>query len=731
MTSTNSEQQLPEEETVSVDTELAALLARLSGLQGYAIPVHRFSMMSTTTAGGQLADMSRTLRAKEWWLSALPGSDVQSINALPDREDFPAFWISEDGREVLILRSQHSNGDFAVELPDGSTREKSADSIRQGQTLLMRPVSPDAVGESKLLTAKDWFVHAIKKRKAVFIEAVIATSLISILTLIASLYSMQVYDRVVPSQGYSTLIVLTVGAGIALILELLMKSLRSSMVDKICKKIDEELSSVFFARVLAIRMDARPKTIGTFASQVKQFEMVRNFLTSSTLFVLADLPFVFLFIGVIAMIGGWLAVIPLILVPISLTVGFMAQWRIAKASEDQVKAANHKNGVLIEAIDGIEAIKSVGGEWKLQNSWRNLTSEASEYELSIRTTTSTATHLAQTLQQASYISMIGLGAYFITLGEITQGALIACSIISNRALGPISQIAGMIVQWQHAKVALKGLDDMMALPCDQTPGEQRMIPTTCKGQLTLDGASFGYSDANRALKAMKLNIKPGERIAVLGVVGSGKSTLIKLLSGLYRPTEGRVFLDGVDVAHLAPDFVREHVGYLTQDVRLFNGTLRENLIIGLPSPTDGQILEAARKTGLDRITKEHPAGFGLPIMEGGRGLSGGQRQVVGLTRLLLAKPKILLLDEPTASMDSELEAHVMRNIFASMDKDSVIVMATHKRSLVNLVDRVIVIDKGTIMLDGPRDEIMNKLRGPAPRPAPTTPVVPAIATAPV
>lgn len=721
MTDNNKPTTQAEEIAPLVDDELARVLARLAGLQGLAVPVHRFSMMSTSLSGSQLSDMERVVRAREWWLSALPGAEVQAINKLPAREDFPALWMSNDGREVLILRSQLSNGDLAVERPDMSTGEVSAGRIKEGHILLLRPQMPELSGNKPLLTAKDWFVHAILKRSGVFVEAVFATGLISILTLVASLYTMQVYDRVVPSQGYSTLIVLTIGAAIALVLELLMKSMRSHMVDRICKKIDEELSGVFFARVLGIRMDARPKSIGTFASQVKQFEMVRNFMTSSTLFLLADLPFVFLFIGVIAVIGGWLAAIPLVLVPISLAVGFLAQWRISHASEEQVKSANHKNGVLIEAIDGIEAIKSVGGEWKLQNSWRTLTAEASAHELSIRNTTNTATHLAQSLQQGSYIFMIGLGAYFITLGEITQGALIACSIISNRALGPIAQIAGMIVQWQHARVALKGLDDMMALPCDQSPGEQRIIPSVCKGQLTLEGASFGYSGANRALKNLKLDIQPGERIAVLGVVGSGKSTLIKLLSGLYKPTEGRVFMDGVDVMHLAPDFVREHIGYLTQDVRLFNGTLRDNLIIGLPSPTDGQILDAARQTGLDRITKEHPAGFSLPIMEGGRGLSGGQRQVVGLTRLLLAKPKILLLDEPTASMDSELEALVMKNIFGSMDKDSVIVMATHKRSLVNLVDRVIVMDRGTIVLDGPRDAIMNKLRGIPPRTPTTSP----------
>lgn len=707
---------------VAIDAELAALLARLAGLQGHAVPLHRFTMMSTSATGSALAEMARALRAREWWLSALPGAEVLQLADAPRREELPALWVSNDGREVQILRGLLSHKGYATEGSDGATGEVSDTRVAEGQVLRLRPAATGTDSGGQPRTARDWFFHAIRKRIRVFIEAVLATALMSLLALAASMYTMQVYDRVVPNQGYSTLIVLSVGAGVALLLELLMKHVRSHMIDRICKQIDLELSSVFFARVLGIRMDARPKTIGTFASQVKQFELVRNFMTSSTLFLLADLPFVVFFIAVIALIGGWLALIPLALLPISLAVGFYAQWRMANAAEEQIRAANQKNGVLIEAIDGIEAIKAVGGEWKLQDRWRKLTAESADYELSIRAATTTATHLAQTVQQLSYILMIALGAYFITTGQITQGALMACSIISNRALGPIAQIAGLIVQWQHARAALKGLDDMMALPCDHTPGEERIIPTQCEGRLALDGAAFAYGSAAQAIKPTQLQVRPGERIAVLGPVGSGKSTLIKLLSGLYRPSEGRVFLDNVDMAHLAPDFVREHVGYLTQDVRLFNGTLKDNLTIGLPSPTDGQILGAARKTGLDRIIKEHPAGLGLPIMEGGRGLSGGQRQVVGLTRMLLAQPRVLLLDEPTASMDSDLEAHVMSNLFATMPEGSVIIMATHKRALVNLVDRVIVMDRGRIVLDGPRHDIMARLMaGPARPPAPNLP----------
>ncbi len=692
------------------DHDLAVLLTRAAALQGFAIPKHRFSMMSKTQGGGVVENMHRELRAIELWLSAIPSGEAYVLEGEPVREHMPALWVSFDGLEIKLLRGMLSSGGFGIENADGTSGELSASEALDGRVLILRPeVDVTLSVEDEPKSARDWFFYAIRKRKAPFVEAIFATAMVSMLALAASFYTMQVYDRVVPTQGYSTLTVLTVGTFIAISLELLMKHLRGKIVDSACKNIDQELSSVFFGRVLDIRMDARPKTIGTFAAQVKNFEMVRNFMTSSTLFLLADAPFVLFFMLVIAAVGGWLALVPIALLPISILAGLYAKWRMGKLAEQQLFDANKKNGLLVEAIDGIEAIKAVGGEWKMLDRWRHLTEESAEKELQIRSTTMMATNVTQSVQQLSYILMIAAGVYAINSGMITQGALMACSIISNRALGPIAQISGMIVQWQHAKVALKGLDDMMLLPCDRPRGERMVIPERCDGELKLEVAGFSYSEGSYALKPSSLIIRPGERVAILGPVGSGKTTMIKLLSGLYRASEGHVFLDGVDMAHLAPEFMREHIGYLTQDVRLFNGTLRDNLTMGLPSPGDAQILEAAKKSGLDRVIQGNAKGLELAIMEGGRGLSGGQRQLVGLTRLLIARPKLLLLDEPTASMDGDLEAFVMRNMVAGMAPDAVLVLATHKMSLLRLVDRIVIMDKGQIVMDGPRDEVVSKL----------------------
>lgn len=707
MSDTNSMATLTAEGAI-VDGELAALLSRLAALRGRAIPVHRFGMTSVLASGVDVAGMDRITRAMELWLSAIPEGSAQVLTHLPDRQDLPMLWMPVDGSSVTLVRGLLGTGAYALESADGTSKPTPGEVLAQGVFLSLTTELASAEETDELTTARSWFMRALKRRRPIFAEAMVATTVVNLLALGASLYSMQVYDRVIPTQGYSTLMVLTLGVLMAMAFEFIMKQVRSRLVDKACKSIDDELSSEFFSRLLHIRMDARPRSVGTLASQFRQFELVRNFMTSTTLFLLADAPFILFFVLVIFFIAGPLALVPLALLPICIAVGFIARWKLGRLAEQQLKDANLKNGVLVEAIDGIEAVKAVGGEWKLLDRWRQLNGESGERELEVRHISFTASNLAQTLQQAGYVALVACGVYAITSGNLTMGGLIACTIISNRALGPIAQIAAILVQWQHATSALKGLDQFFVLPSDRPPGERMVIPERCDGELKLDAASFSYG-AGTALQPTHLVIKPGQRVAVIGTVGSGKTTLIKLLTGLYKPTQGRSFLDGVDMVHISPDFLREQMGYMTQDVRLFSGTLRDNLTLGLSSPSDTQVLAAAVRTGLDRVIKSHPKGLDLPISEGGRGLSGGQRQLVGLTRMLLARPGILLLDEPTASMDAELEAFVMKNLFEQLPRESVVVLATHKRALLQLVDRIIAVDQGRIVLDGPRDEVLNQL----------------------
>ena len=704
------------------DPELATLLTRLAALQGHAVPAYRFGMVEKTADGMEIAQLPRHVQARELWVAQFPvglHADVSAGQSL--RGQFPLLWLSQNGDRLLLLRGQLSSGHCTTEDAQGLVGEIDPQTLAGGHLLRLNPaaVTTPQQGEAPK-TAGDWFVYAVRQYRTVFFDAILATFIVSIVGLVGALYSMQVYDRVVPSKGYSTLVVLTVGALLGVLLELLLKQVRAHMIDRACKAIDQDLSTVFFGKALDIRMDARPRTVGTFASQIRHFESVRNFLTSSSLFILADSPFALVFIGVIAMISVPVALVPLVLLPLTVLVGWLLRKPIESLAAMNMAESNRKNGLLIEAIDGIESIKAANAEWKLQERWRHLTAVIGAGELRMKALSTLSSNVAQTLQQIVYIGMVLVGAYEITEGHLTMGGLIACTIISGRALGPLAQIPGMIVQWKHAEIALKSLDGIMALPNDRDESTRLVVPERCEGRIRLSKLGFAYGPGQPALAIEELSIQPGERVAIVGAIGSGKSTLIKVLSGLYKPQQGVMSIDGVDVTHLAPEFVREHIGYLPQDVRLYQGTLRENLTLGLPSPTDSQILKAAALTGLDRVIQSHPKGMELEISEGGRGLSGGQRQLVGLTRMLLQQPRIMLLDEPTASMDAQLEARVMQHLFQEIAADSALVVVTHKPALLSHIQRLIVVDQGRIVLDGPRDQVLARLRAPqaAPQPAP-------------
>lgn len=554
------------------------------------------------------------------------------------------------------------------------------------------------------------FTRAIFKHRRIFIEAMVGTFVLNMIGLATALYSMTVYDRVIPNSGFDTLWVLTVGVLIAVILELVLKQVRATMVDRACKAIDIDLSDFFFTRALNIRMDARPRSIGTFAAQVRMFESVRAFMTSTTLFVLADIPFAVLFVGVIALIAGPVALVPLLLLPVSVVTGMIFMRPIERMTNANVMESNQKNGLLIESIDGVETIKALAAETTFRGRWHALTLKMADNELDLKSLSGLSTNLTSVIQQLSYVGMIAVGVYGIAAGSLTMGGLIACSIISGRALGPFSQIAALLVQWQHSKAALKGLDGIMRSPIDGEVEDGRTIsPETCNLELRLQEVHFAYEQQHEAIEIPALLVRPGDRIAVIGAIGSGKSTLLKLLSGLYRPSQGRVFLDGVDCAHLSPDYLRRNIHYLPQDARLFNGSLRENLIIGMQDPGDEAILTAARATGLDRVIAAHPKGLNLYISEGGLGLSGGQRQLVTLTRLLMSKRGILLLDEPTSSIDGPLEEQVTASVIGAVAPGDVLVMVTHKNNLLRQVNRIILMDRGKIAMDGPRDAVLAKL----------------------
>lgn len=708
------EQAAQAEAVTAPSAVLAQMLSRLAALVGEAVPAFRFEMLERGRDGADIAQLDELNQATEMWMACFPRGLVRNLPAAAvQRGDYPLLWLPADAKnEPLMLTGARTSGVFDGVNAAGEAAELAPRPAGAGVRLqfVVKPQASSQTQTPAPESAKEWFRFAVSKHRKVFMEAVLATFVISILGLFTALYTMQVYDRVVPTRGFSTLLVLTIGVALSIAFEFFMKQARSRTVDIASKKIDLELSTVFFGKAMAIRMDARPPTVGTFASQIRHFESVRAFMTTSTLFIMADAPFAILFIGVIAIIGGPVALVPLITVPLAVASSFFFLRRIKAITSENMEESNLKNGLLIEAIDGAESVKASGGEWKMEDRYRELTTTISHSDLEMRTLQSRATGMGQAIQQANYVGMIAVGAFAITEGLITMGALIACSIIAGRALTPIAQIPNLVMQWNQARIALEGLDHIMAMPSDRDDSSRQMVPGRCQGELFIKEASFSFVENQPALELVDVRIAPGERVAIIGAVGSGKSTLIKMLSGLFQPTSGAVMLDDVDIRQLAPQFVREHIGYLPQDVRLFRGTLRDNLTLGLPTPSDSRLLQACQLTGLQQIVTNHPQGLELPIAEGGRGLSGGQRQLVGLTRLLLAQPKVMLLDEPTAAMDNQLEASVMAHLFKEVAPTSSLVVVTHKLALLRHVDRVIVVDQGKRVFDGPKDKVMAMLQ---------------------
>jgi ATP-binding cassette, subfamily C, bacterial LapB len=563
---------------------------------------------------------------------------------------------------------------------------------------------------------------ALKPYRGVLSEAALASVFINLLALGASLFSMQVYDRVIPSRSDHTLLILGVGVGLATLFELAMKLARSHVMDRAVVGLDTRLSRTIFARLMAVRVDQLPGSVGTLASQLRGHEQLRSFYTASTLFTIVDLPMALMFAVMIAVVGSPLLVaVPLVFAVISLSQGLWVRRRVDRLALEGAQATNRKTGLLVEAVESVETIKAGGGAWKFLARWMNIHQQTVQNDLRMRHTIENMSYSSAALQQISYAALVGFGALLVMRGDMSSGALIACSILSGRVLSPVASVPNLWVQYAHAKAAMKGLEKLFELKTDNHQVERPITPQRLQGHFVFDQVEFAYPQAPPAVQIARLEIKPGEHIGVLGPIGSGKSTFLRLLAGLYHPHKGRVLLDGLDVTQIHQQILSRHIAYLQQDTRLFEGSLRENLLIGLPDPGDDVLQQVLMRSGLLQWISQHPRGLELPIYEGGRGLSGGQRQLLAFTRLLLCQPDIWLLDEPTASMDESQEQkclQILQQEVKPLQVDSegektkrkTLVVVTHKASLLPLFDRIIVLSGHQIVLDGPRELVLAKLQ---------------------
>jgi ATP-binding cassette subfamily C protein LapB len=690
-------------ENMDNENGLLQCLARLAVLQHESID--RIALQEAVALAGegdarmQLSQVIRHLRLPEGtWQNSPDPAKVPMLVSL-------ASW------KWGVLRGQNATGEWVIETWNNEELrlcEESRVQLTGIQFATVRLTRAFTISDSPSWQLISQEVFSQKRR---ILEAAVGGIAINLIALATSFYSLQVYDRVVPTGAFSTLLVLTLGVTLAILYEFFAKTLRGRLYDRLVEQIDRRLAHAIYSRFLSLRLDQLPRSVGGLAGQMRGYETVRSFMTGMTTHLLVDAPFALLFVLVIAAMASYLAVIPLFFLIFSLGIGLFS-WRYVDVLANTANMSNNfKTGLLVETVEGAETIKAGQGGWRMLSRWIRTTDEARDAEQRMRSVSERSQYLVAAFQQTSYVLMIASGALMISRGELTMGGLIACSILSGRVLTPVAMIPSQLVQWAHVRAALKGLDRLWLLEDDHHGQAQPLILETIAGNYRLENIVVDYG-GRAVLTVPHLQISAGEKVAVLGSVGAGKTTLIRVLSGMYKPQSGRVFLDDIDMAHISKPVLAEQMGYVQQDARLFAGTLRDNLVLGLIDPGDEAVLKAAQTTGLlQMVISQHPQGLQLPIYEGGVGLSSGQRQLVNLTRAFLRKPKIWLLDEPTASMDRNLEIQVIRSLQQALAPTDTLVLVTHKGELLELVDRIIVIANHGVALDGPKDMVLRQLTG--------------------
>ncbi|MFZ5482897.1 MAG: type I secretion system permease/ATPase [Pseudomonadota bacterium] len=557
---------------------------------------------------------------------------------------------------------------------------------------------------------RHWFWGAILENLPVYKDILFAAFLINVFAVALPMFTMNVYDRVVPNQATETLWMLAVGLILVLAADVILRMIRGYLVDLAGSRVDISLSARIMERVLGVRMENRPLSAGAFAANLRSFETVRDFIASATVTTLIDLPFAFLFLAVMAWIDPPMALPGLIGIVLIVGYALLVQDRMHELSETTYRAGAQRNASLVESLVGLETVKALGAEGIMQRKWEQSAAFLARTSTQLRLLAATTLNGAQGIAQLVFLAIIVLGVYRIGGGELTMGGLIACSMLSSRAMAPFGQVAGLLTQFHNASTALKTLDQIMNHAVER-PAEANFVSRShFQGEIEFNDVSFSYPGEEReALRHISFHIKPGEHVAIIGRVGSGKTTLQKLMLGLYQPSAGSIRIDGVDIRQLDLAELRRAIGYVQQDVTLFYGTLRDNILLASPEVDDATLLAAAEVGGLLDMVNRHPRGFDMVVGERGESLSGGQRQGVALARAVVNAPPILLLDEPTGAMDFSSEDEVKRRL-RDYCTGKTMVVVTHRTSLLDLVDRIIVIDHGKVVADGPKATVVEALK---------------------
>ena len=630
--------------------------------------------------------------------------------------DFPLICLLDNEKVCIILKQNKSLNQFQILDPDSGLEEKVAklseiESLYTGYAVHLISVHHfDQRVEETSIKEAGWFKRALKKSSHIYRDVLVSSFMINVFALASPLFIMNVYDRVVPNHALETLWVLVLGVAIVFSFDLLLRGLRAHFLDVAGKKTDIDLSAKIFEKVLDVKMSARPKSVGAFANNLDEFESIRNFITSATISTFIDLPFAFLFLLVIWFVGSWIVLVPAIAIPIIIIFALIMQPKIRKAVEKESKGAAQKNATLVESLIGIETVKSLGAESQLQHKWEEDIEYIAEWRVKSRKYSTRVVNFSVFIQQLSTVGVVAAGVYLIANSEISLGGLIASVILTGRAMAPMAQVANLATHYHQTLSALKTLDQIMALPGDRESHRSLIHHPNVIGNIELENVDFSYSHQDEAvIKDLSLKIKPGEHVGIIGRTGSGKTTIEKLILGLYQADSGFVRVDGVDVNQIDPSDLRRNIGYVPQDIMLFFGNLRENIVYGNSDVSDEQLLDAVKKAGVIDIVKTHRLGFDMQIGERGLGLSGGQRQSIAIARALLRDPPVLIMDEPSNSMDSKTEADLKRQL-ANHIQDKTFILVTHKSGMLELVDRLIVVDGGRIIADGNKADVVADLK---------------------
>ena len=629
----------------------------------------------------------------------------------------PAVALLQDGRACVVQGFNDQRDQVSVvypELEDATVTVPLAtlEANYTGTAIYARPTQRYDARTPQVRAGRHghWFWGVIAESTPLYRDVLLAALLANLFALGMPLFVMNVYDRVVPNQAFETLWVLALGLMIMLVSDLVLRTMRVRFVDLASSRIDVKLSAFIMERVLGLRMEQRPASAGSFASNLRAFESVRDFIGSATVVAFIDLPFALIFMVVIGWIS-WLMLIPLVIgAAIMVLYALIVQGRMHELAETTYRAGAQRNATLIEGLVGFETIKALAAEAPIQRKWEKSAALLARVGAQLRLLSSTASNTSAFVQQLINLSIVIIGVYLISERELTLGGLIACTMLASRAMAPVGQVAGLLVQYHTADTALTSLNEMMAREVERPHDSHFISRGRLKGAVEFRDVSFTYPGQSApSLRNLSFSIKPGEKVAILGRIGSGKTTLEKLILGLYQPSEGAVLVDGIDLRQLDPAELRRQIGYVQQDVMLFYGSLRENITLGAPLADDAAIVKAAEIGGILSLVNQHPKGFDMLVGERGESLSGGQRQGVAIARAVINDPPIMLLDEPTSSMDFSSEDDIKRRL-TEFSKDKTVILISHRTSLLELAERIIVMDGGRIVADGPKDQVVTALR---------------------